>query len=259
MYKELTPSDIRAMLKVPKDYQVDALLTFGSHPKSKVYPSFEEALTELEVTTTYEPVQHTFFSDIKSLVTAHGRLWFDVIYGCAYASEIAHVASLLGAKTIIHLGTFGALQSDIQPGDILIPKKAYGNESATRMYAREQTSPFFSADEKLHAEISNAIGSQTRADSVISIQAMLAETSEDVTKWQKEGYAGVEMECATLFAVAEHFGVPAGAALCAGDNLATNTLATSDAYAESQQQRKASQHLLYIAALKTVFARMERQ
>jgi len=247
------------MLGVPEDYQVDALLTFGSHPKSRIYPFFEEALAELGIEAAYEPIQNAFFGEIRSLVTPYGRLWFDVIYGCAYASEVAHVASLLGAESIIHLGSFGALQPDIQTGDILVPGKAYGNESATRMYTREQTSPFFLADEKLRTEISNAIGSQVRSDSVISIQAMLAETPEDVVKWQKEGYAGVEMECASLFAVAGHFGVPATAALYASDNLTANTLVTSDTYAGSQHLRKASQHLLFIATLKTLFTRMGRK
>lgn len=258
MYKELGPSDIRAMLKVPEEYRVDSLLTFGSHPKSRVYPALEEALTELGLPITYDPIQNAFFGEIKSIVTPYGRLWFDVIYGCAYASELVHVASLLGAKTIIHLGSFGALQSDIQSGDIFIPKKAYGNESTTRMYARGQTKPFFSADEKLHAELSSAVGPDTRDDSVISIQSMLAETLEDVLEWQKEDYGGVEMECASLFAVSEHFYVPAAAALYAGDNLSTNVLVTSDAYVASQQHRKTAQHRIFIAALKTLFARMEK-
>lgn len=249
---------MRAMLKVPEEYQVDALLTFGSHPKSRVYPYFEDALTELGLPIRYEPIQNAFFGEIKSIITPYGRLWFDVIYGCAYASELAHVASLLGAKSIIHLGSFGALQPDMQPGDILLPRKAYGDESTTRMYARTNTQPFFSADEKLHSEIAEAVGPHTHYDSVISIQAMLAETPEDVIEWQKEGYAGVEMECASLFAVAEHFDVPAAAALYAGDNLATNVLVTNDTYAESQQNRNAAQHRIFIAALKTLFARMKK-
>ena len=258
MYKELTSSDIRILLKVPEEYQVDALLTFGTHPKSRAYPSFEDALTTFGIQANYESIQDTFFGEVKSLVTPHGRLWFDVIYGCAYASELVHIASLLGAKAIIHVGSFGALQSDIQPGDIVLPDRAYGNESTTRMYVRTQTPPIFSAHGQLRTELAEAVGVPVRGGSVVSIQAMLAETPEDVAMWQKEGYTGVEMECASLFATAEHFGVPAAAALYAADNLVTNHLVTSDTHVESRPHRDVAKHRLYIAAFKTLFNRMQK-
>lgn len=258
MYKEHSSSDIRAMFKVLEEYQVDALLTFGTHPKSKEYRFFEEALAALGISVTYEPIQNEFFGEIKSLVTPYGRLWFDVIYGCAYASELIHVASLLGTKAIIHVGGFGAVQSDIQPRDIVLPDRAYGNESTTRMYARTQTPPFFSAHRQLRTELAEAVGAPVRGGSIVSIQAMLAETPEDVAMWQKKEYAGVEMECASMFAVAEHFGVPAAAALYAADNLTNNILVTDTAYAESKLHRQAVKHSLYVAALKTLFNRMRK-
>lgn len=246
------------MLKVPEEYRVDALLTFGTHPKTKAYPFFEEALQTLGIPIAYEPIQNDFFGDIKSVVTPYGRLWFDVIYGCAYASELVHITSLLGAKAIIHTGSFGALQPNIQPGDIVLPEKAYGDESTTRMYARTRTQPFFSANEQLRTEVAEALGSPAKGGSIISVQAMLAETPEDVVEWQKEGYVGVEMECASLFAVAEHFGVPAAAVLHAGDNLATNFLVTDAAFAETQSCRHAARSTLYVASLKTLFGRMSK-
>ena len=258
MYKELAPSDIRAMLKVPDEYHVDALLTFGTHPKIRAYPFFEEALATLGISATYEPIQNAFFGEIKSIVTPYGRLWFDVIYGCAYASELIHIASLLGTKAIIHIGGLGALQSDIQPGDIVLPDRAYGNESVIRMYARAQTPSFFSAHGPLRTELDEAVGAPVRGGSIISIQAMLAETPEDVAMWQKEEYAGVEMECASIFAVAEHFDVPAAAALYAADNLTNNILVTSAMYAESQPHQQVAKHRLYVAALKTLFNRIRK-
>jgi uridine phosphorylase len=48
---------------------------------------------------------------------------------------------------------------------------------------------------------------------------MLAETWEDVVRWSNQGYVGVEMEAATVFAASKHFGVPAAAILRIGDNL----------------------------------------
>ncbi len=263
MYRELTPDNLRTMFTVPKDYKVDALLTFGTHPKSKAYPAFEKALTELGIPIQYETIKDAFFGEIKSIITPYGRLWFDVIYGGAYTSEVIHVVSLLGAKAIIHIGSFGALQPDLQSGDIILPQKAYGNESTTRMYARTNTEPFFCADEKLRAELSKTMeagGIKVRDDygAIISIQAMLAETREDVELWKKEGYAGVEMECAGLFAVAQHFGVPAATALYVTDNLVQNTLVTDNHYKETLSNRESARHRLYTASLKTLFNRMQK-
>lgn len=246
------------MLKVSEEYRVDALLTFGTYPKSKAYPSFEEALLALGIPTAYEPIENAFFGDIKSVITPYGRLWFDVIYGSAYASELAHVASMLGAKAIVHIGSFGALQPDIYPGDIVVPNRAYGNESVTRMYERTGTPLFFSAHEQLRMELAETIGKTTRDGSIVSIQAMLAETAEDVASWKEEGLTGVEMECASLFAVAEHFKVPVAAALYAADNLATNTLITSEAYEKSQVHRQTAKSRLYLSALKTLLNRMQK-
>jgi uridine phosphorylase len=36
----------------------------------------------------------------------------------------------------------------------------------------------------------------------MTVQAMLAETAEDVDEWSSQGYIGVDMESATTFAVA---------------------------------------------------------
>lgn len=258
MYKELTAPDFRFMLGVPEGYTVDALLTAGTHPKSRAHPSFEEALSALGISATYEPIEDAFFGDIKSVITPYGRLWFDVIYGSAYASELVHVASLLGAKAVVHIGSFGALQSDVSPGDIVVPDCAYGNESTTRMYERVRTPLFFSAHKQLRAELAKAIDTPTRDGSIVSIQAMLAETAADVTMWKEEGLIGVEMECASLFAVADHFKVPAAAALYAADNLITNTLVISEEYAESQHHRETAKKRLYLAALKTLLSRMQK-
>jgi purine-nucleoside phosphorylase len=54
---------------------------------------------------------------------------------------------------------------------------------------------------------------------VFNTPAFMAEKWEDVLRWQAEGYAGVEMEAATTYAIAAHFGVPAACLLYLLDNL----------------------------------------
>lgn len=259
MYKTLTAANIRTMFHVPTTYHVDALLTVGTHPKSKAYPFFEEALKIMGIPAKYETIQDTFFSEIKSVITPHGRLWFDVIYGSAYASELLHTAALLGTKAAIHIGSFGALRPDIKIGDIILPERAYGDESTTRMYTRIQTPTFFSADKELRAALANILNIPVRNDTVISIQAMLGETPEDIKEWQKEKYTGVEMECATFFAVAKHFNVPAAAALYATDNLINNILITDASYVKTQPQQQTAKRQLYHAALVTLLQYIKKK
>ncbi len=256
MYKELTVSDIRAMLGVSEDYTVDALLTYGSHPKTKEYPFFEEALRASGIEPVYETIQNAFFGDIKSVVTPHGRLWFDIAYGSAYASELVHVASLLGAKAVIHIGNTGGLQKYLKTGDIVVPQRADGDDSAPRMYARPSTSTSFETNPGLSEELSRNIGAPTESGPIISIQAMLAETREDVAAWEKAGYAGVDLECATIFAVANHFSVPVAAAIYVADNLANESLVTDADYTESKTHRQEAKRRIYAGAVKTLLERM---
>ena len=54
---------------------------------------------------------------------------------------------------------------------------------------------------------------------MITCQAMLAETWEDICEWSSRGFYGVEMEASTVFAVSQHFKVPATAMLNIADNL----------------------------------------
>jgi len=259
MYGKLGPDELKKFLKVDENYRVDALLTFGTYVKSKAYLRFENSLTALRIKVKKETIQNNFFSNVRVVTTAYGRLWFDAIYGCAYASELAHFASVLGAKAIIHIGSFGALKSEMKTGDIIIPSKAYGEESVTRMYRRENAKLFVAADESLCKELAESISIPYKKDeSVISIQAMMAETAEDLDDWSGAGYTGVEMECAGLFSVAEHFGVPAAAIMCVADNLVDGSLVTNLDYAASLDIRETSMRRMMEAAIKSALGRMRK-
>lgn len=255
MYKHRTKTDFQRILNVPEDYVVDSLLVIGTHPKEKEYPHLYEALEKSGVSYTEEKIEQRFFGDIKSLKIGDKRIWFDVIYGAAYLSEIAHLACLLGSRANILLGTCGALRLDLDTGDTVVPKASYGNESSTRMYQRRDNSYLYNADENLRTALKSHLSHRHRIDEgkLVTVQAMLAESQEDVDTWAQEGYTGVDMESATLFAISKHFNVPAAALLLVADNLVKNELVDDPGYEALRAQRTAIRKENYETALKTLF------
>ena len=254
MYHSLTKEDFHKLLKVPDSYVVDALLVIGTNPRAKEYPHLYEALEKIGVAYQEEVIGNRFFGEIKSLLIGGKRIWFDVVYGTAYLSELLHVASTLGSKANILIGSCGALKESLVTGDTVIPTASFGNESSTRMYQRDNGSFLYPSDKKL----SQAIKAKTaQRKSVIegnlmTVQAMLAETKEDVDSWSDQGYLAVDMESATVFAVSDHFHVPSAALLYVADNLIKNELVTDGAFELLRAQRIALRKENYEIALKTL-------
>ncbi len=254
MYKQLTRHDIVGLLNVPEDYRVDALLVIGTHPKEKEYPLLHTALDALDTKYNEEKIEHGFFREIKCFTINGKRIWFDAVYGAAYLTEVIHVASLLGSKANILLGTCGALKEELNMGDTIIPSASYGNESSTRMYQRENDSFLYEANRELSVKLKQIASHRKMIDEgkLVTVQAMLAETKEDVDLWASQGYSGVDMESATHFAVSSHFGVSAAALLYVGDNLIKNQLVTDDSYDLLKSKRSAIRQENYEIALKAL-------
>ena len=247
MYKSLTKQDILKLLKLPSNYKVDGLIVFGTHPKSTQYPYLYGALKKLFPNYKKETkIKNRFLSDIKSFKIGNKRIWFDVVYGAAYLSELLHVACMLGSC--------GGLRKDMKTGDIVLPVASFSNESATRMYQRNNESFLYFADKNLRLEIKNQLNPQytIHEGNLVNIQAMLGETKEDIENWIANGYYGVDMESATFFAISNHFKVPSTALLYVAENLAKEELVTSEQYQALRRDRLKTRRENYKIALKTV-------
>ena len=261
MYKELTPQDMRKIIDVAEDYRVDGVLVSGAYRKAKEYVRLYSALEELAIPYKEEVIKDSFFGEIKSILIDGKRLWFDVAYGGAYLSEFLHLSSLLGAQAIIQLGTCGALQENIQSGNVILPITSFGDESSTRMYARENGSYIYMANKILTEELKKNISKKylTHEGSMITVQAMLAETTEDIQNWNSKNYIGVDMESATTFAVASHFNIPAAAILVVAENLKMNELVTDDLFKANREMRELARRDSYITALKTLLSTIKKR
>ena len=208
------------MLELPEDYKVDGMLCYGTWDKDKQVKILKDALKNLDKKIKYSELPN-FLSKLVEFAIDGKRYWFDVSYGGALLSEFLHLACLFGSEKNILLGTCGGLAPQISSLDLILPTFSYGNESATRMYDRENKDNKHWADKALTASLQKRINAKhkTWLGGTTTSQAMMAETFEDVENWSKEGFLGVEMEAATVFAVSKHFDVPAAAILVMSDNL----------------------------------------
>lgn len=130
---------------------------------------------------------------------------------------------MLGAKTIIRLGTAGSLVEYLNPGDIIIPNvacyyKGTGTLSAYMPGLSPPTAPSYEVLETLVDEARKSNEKFTIAP-VVSSDAFYAEDEDFVSRWSGVGAKAVEMECATLFALGYMRRVKTGAVLIVTDNL----------------------------------------
>lgn len=260
MYHELTEQDIKKFLKVSDSYHVDAVLVSGTNPRKKEYPYLYEALEKINVEYQEEIIKNEFFGEIKSFFINDKRIWFDAVYGSAYLSELLHVASMLGSKANVLLGSCGALREEIETGEIIIPSASFGNESVTRMYQKDNDLFIYDADTTLSKGFEKYLPKQRKIykGKLITVQAMLAETKEDVVSWKNDGYLCVDMESAIVFSVSKHFNVPAAALLYVADNLIKNELTTDETFSSFREKRIIAKKENYLAALKLLLATIGR-
>jgi len=240
MYKHISKEDWERILQLPHNYSVDALVVVGIANREKELEFFKNILFQQNSVEEKQNIKDSFFKNIFEFTLNGKTIWFDIVYGGAYLSELAHIACLFGSKKNFLLGSCGGLQDNLKTGDIIIPTYTYGDESITRMYGRDAKDNKHYPNKELSEEILGKIDGKytVHTGPVVTCQAMLGETQEDVEQWKKEGYLGVEMESSTLFSISSNFNVPSTALLHVSDNLVKNELVGGDIHTASKQLRE---------------------
>ena len=242
MYKSITAEQYRKHLGFPSDYQVDAVLCYGTLYEERVLAQLTKALKELGIQVQINTLPHPFLRFAKELRIGDKTIWFAIGYGGAWLSEYIHWACLFGSKKNILLGSCGGLKSGMKQGEFIVPENSYGEESSVKMYNRESDNQF--PNETLSASLATSLGedgTKVWRGPMVTCQAMIGETMDDIRKWSNDGYFGVEMEASTVFAVSNHFGVPSAASLYIGDNLIEEHNNMSEEYAAEADLRKQNQ------------------
>lgn len=145
--------------------------------------------------------------------------------GAPSAAIVFEELAMLGARTIVRLGTCGGLRSEVQPGEVVVAEgAAYRPGGTLDMYAPSTCFPAAPTPELTVALAEEIAGEGVRVHRglVASSDAFHSE-EEYLEPWSRLGLVAVEMECATLFTVARIRGLRSGAALVVVDNLATGS------------------------------------
>lgn len=220
MYKTFTAADYRKHHKLPLDYTVHGFIVFGTfHPGP--YDQLKEALAVLGITVDYSrTLEGPYFAPILEFTVDNKTYWFTVAYGGTMLSEWTHLACLFGSRANIVIGSCGGLLAGADTPEVIVPTYAYADESASRMY-EPNASHRHCSDEDLDQRLIKRLDAKHKVwhGPTVTCQAMMAETWEDIQAWSSEGYYGVEMEAATVFAISNHFKSSSAALLVIGDNL----------------------------------------
>lgn len=141
------------------------------------------------------------------------------------ASIVIEELIMLGAKQIVRLGTAGSLRLDIEVGDVVLPNSAaFGSGGTVGEYSGDVgMAP--APDYMLLTKLSNAFKNahlKTFVGPVYSKDGFYS-ASDLFGKLTKYNFLCVEMECATLFTLAQLKGIAAACALLMSDSVIKET------------------------------------
>jgi DeoD family purine-nucleoside phosphorylase len=133
--------------------------------------------------------------------------------GPSAAIVISELADL-GARQLLRVGTCGALDSGLELGDLLIANEAIAADGTSRaLGVADRAIP----DPDLLGALRTAGGARTGA--VVCTDLFYDARPDQERDWIAAGAVAVEMESATLFALAARRGLRAGSLLVVSDQL----------------------------------------
>ncbi len=169
----------------------------------------------------------SYLTDVRELVFPDifwGR-WQDkkVAFCCAYGAprtaEIIHIFAQIGTKLAVQIGTCGGLQSHLKSGDVILPEVAFCRDGVAHLYNAPEAAigfPKWLARAQQQLEARNHT---VYRGAHVTWSSLFTETAVMMDAWHQAGYLSVDMETATTYAVARHFGQTAVSLLVVWDDL----------------------------------------
>lgn len=149
---------------------------------------------------------------------AGSNVAFAAVYGSTMASEITHLFAVLGTKLVLQTGCCGAWACGVKAGDLFVPARAFCGEGAAQYYVPDKLviEPKLNPIPLIAPHLLEDLSLYTGG--IYTTAALFAEGKNDLEQWVAQGWDAVDMETASTFAVAEHFGIQAASILYVFDN-----------------------------------------
>jgi uridine phosphorylase len=123
----------------------------------------------------------------------------------------------LGAQRLVRVGTCGALAPELELADLIVATEALSADGTSRALGAGERVP---ATSELLAALNASAGPEgARAGPVVSTDVFYDERDGLEREWSAAGALAVEMETATLYALAARYEVQAAALLLVSDVL----------------------------------------
>jgi len=159
--------------------------------------------------------------------------------GCPSAAIAIEELAAAGVETVIRCGTTGALQSDIEIGDMVVATGAAKEEGTTKRYesAMYPAVPDYEVLSGL-VDAAEANDEDVHVGPIVSDDAFYAESEEYVDDWEAANLLAIEMEAAAVFSLARRKGMRAGAICTVDGNLVEGTQKGADSDDELPEKAK---------------------
>jgi len=231
--RNLTKSDWQRLFDIPNDRIPEVLILRGTRNlrrQSEIYHRFFEDI--VEVGSPNGLIEEVFIGRLAGANVAYAS-----VYGSAMASEITHVFAVLGTKLVLQTGCCGAWADGVQPGDLFIPTRAFCGEGAAQYYVGSKPIVEPTLNVVPWIDQGQLQGLSLFTGSIYTTAALFAEGTTELEQWANQGWEAVDMETATTFAVAEHFGIHSASVLFVFDDPRGGEIVLNEADKDERRQR----------------------
>jgi uridine phosphorylase len=159
--------------------------------------------------------------------------------GCPSAAIAVEELARVGVDTFVRCGTCGALQADMEVGDMVVATGAAKEEGTTKRYesAVYPAVPDYGVLAAL-VDGAEANDEDVHVGPIVSDDAFYNESDAYVDDWNDANLLAIEMEAATVFSLARRKGQRAGAICTVDGNLVAGSQKGADSDDELPEKAK---------------------
>lgn len=137
--------------------------------------------------------------------------------GCLATTMVIHELKALGVENYIKFGSFGAILTDVDLGDMVVPVGAVRQEGTSLRYVTCEypAVPSYDLTEHLTNSLKNGMGAY-RTGIILTKDSYYSSSGiDDYDYWIRRGVLGIELECSAMFVIGRLRGVRcAGLLIC---------------------------------------------